>query len=80
MSIQRALVVDDDSFSREFLSEATRSLGIHTDSCNDGESALQHIRQRGADMVFTDLRMPGLSGIDLVRKLATELGVEESGP
>jgi len=32
MSIQRVLIVDDDSLSREFLTEAVRSLGFHAES------------------------------------------------
>jgi two-component system response regulator AtoC len=72
MSIQRVLVVDDDSFSREFLTEATRSLGLHTVACTNGDSAIDHVRRHGIDMVFTDLRMPGMSGVELVRKLNQE--------
>ena len=72
MSIQRVLVVDDDSFSREFLTEAARSLGINTASCTSGEEALEHVRHHGIDLVFTDLRMPGMSGAELVRKMSQE--------
>ena len=73
MSIQRVLIVDDDSFSREFLTEASRTLGFQTDSCNTGEQALEFVRRNPVDLVFTDLRMPGMSGVDLVRKLNQEL-------
>jgi DNA-binding NtrC family response regulator len=72
MSIQRVLVVDDDSFSREFLTEAARSLGVATTACVSGEEALEHVRRSGIDLVFTDLRMPGMSGVDLVKKMAAE--------
>ena len=72
MSIQRVLVVDDDSFSREFLTEAAKSLGLETTSCANGEAALEHVRNHPVDIVFTDLRMPGMSGVDLVRALAQE--------
>ncbi len=72
MAIQRVLVVDDDSFSREFLTEASRSLGLHTTACKSGEEALEHARQNAVDLIFTDLRMPGMSGIELVRKVNQE--------
>ena len=72
MAIQRVLVVDDDSFSREFLTEASRSLGLHTTACKSGEEALEHARQNSVDLIFTDLRMPGMSGIELVRKVNQE--------
>ncbi len=73
MSIQRVLIVDDDSFSREFLTETSRTLGFQTESCNTGEQALDFARRNPIDLVFTDLRMPGMSGVDLVRKLNQEL-------
>ena len=72
MSIQRVLVVDDDSFSREFLTEASRSLGLNTASCKSGEEAIEHVRQNAVDLVFTDLRMPGMSGTELVRRMTQE--------
>ncbi len=72
MSIQRVLVVDDDSFSREFLTEAARSLGIQTTSCQNGDDALTHARSNSVDLVFTDLRMPGMSGVELVRRMNAE--------
>ncbi len=69
MSIQRVLIVDDDSLSREFLTEAVRSLGFQAESASSGEQALERVRRRGIDLVLTDLRMPGMSGVDLVREL-----------
>jgi len=72
MSIQRVLVVDDDSFSREFLTEAARALGMQTTSCQSGEEALENVRRNGVDLVFTDLRMPGMSGVEVVRRMRQE--------
>ncbi len=72
MSIQRVLVVDDDSFSREFLTEAARSLGVQTTSCSNGEEALEQARANSFDLVFTDLRMPGMNGVELVRRMNQE--------
>ncbi|MEW6073134.1 MAG: sigma-54 dependent transcriptional regulator [Planctomycetota bacterium] len=70
MSIQRILIVDDDSLSREFLTEAVRSRGFQAESVSSGEKALDRVQRPGVDLVLTDLRMPGLSGVDLVRELA----------
>ena len=69
MSIQRVLIVDDDSLSREFLTEAVRSLGLHAESVPSAEQGLERVRRPGIDFVLTDLRMPGMSGVDLVRRL-----------
>ncbi len=72
MSIQRVLVVDDDSFSREVLTEAARSLGIQAASRTNGEEALEYARANSIDLVFTDLRMPGMNGVELVRRMNQE--------
>jgi DNA-binding NtrC family response regulator len=72
MSIQRVLIVDDDSLSREFLSEAIRSFGFQAESVTNGEQALERVRRHGIDLVVTDLKMPGISGVELVRTLARE--------
>jgi DNA-binding NtrC family response regulator len=72
MSIQRVLVVDDDSLSREFLTEALRTLGYHADSVSSGEHALDHVRRNGVDLVLSDMRMPGMDGMELLHRLGRE--------
>ena len=68
MRIDRALVVDDDPLSREFLATALRELGVTTEDVESPEAALQRLAERPYDLLLTDLRMPGMSGIDLIRK------------
>ena len=72
MAIQRVLIVDDDSLSREFLTEAVRSLGYKVEAVDDGARALERARSGQFDLVLTDMRMPGMDGIDLVRRLGSE--------
>jgi CheY-like chemotaxis protein len=72
MTIQRVLIADDDSLSREFLSEACRTFGLQVESVTSGEQALERLRRTGIDMVFTDMRMPGMSGVDLVRTMSRD--------
>lgn len=70
MSIQRVLIVDDDDLSREFLSEAVRSLGFQAESVASGDQALEKVRNGGFQAVITDLRMPGIDGIELIRQIS----------
>jgi DNA-binding NtrC family response regulator len=70
MSIQRVLIVDDDSLSREFLMEAVQALGHRAEAVPDGSSALEKLKSKGFDVLFTDLRMPGMDGIELIRHVA----------
>ncbi|HRU07201.1 MAG TPA: sigma-54 dependent transcriptional regulator [Candidatus Brocadiia bacterium] len=70
MAISKALVVDDDPLSREFLVEVLRRCGLHVLSACDGRAGLDIFQREEPDIVFTDLRMPGMSGIDLLEKAA----------
>jgi len=72
MSIQRVLVADDDSLSREFLSEACRSFGLQVEAVASGEQAIERLRRNGIDLVLTDMRMPGISGVELVRTMGKD--------
>jgi DNA-binding NtrC family response regulator len=69
MSIQRILVVDDDALSREFLVEAVSALGYEPIAAKSGEEALERIASARPDLVLTDLRMPGMNGVELVQRL-----------
>ena len=43
--------------------------GYECSTCTSGDQALRAFQQRGADVVVTDRRMPGLDGIELMRRL-----------
>ena len=73
MSIQRVLIADDDSLSREFLSEACRTFGLEVEAVTSGEQALERLRRGGVDLVLTDMRMPGISGVELVRTMSKDM-------
>ncbi|MFT5284034.1 MAG: DNA-binding NtrC family response regulator [Planctomycetota bacterium] len=70
MSIHRILIVDDDSLSREFLTETVRSLGLSAVAVPSADEALKSLGEHSYDLVFTDLRMPGMDGIELIRKIS----------
>ncbi len=72
MSIYRILIVDDDALSREFLTEAVRSLGHEAVAASGVDDAVNRLRSTAFDLVLTDLRMPGSDGIELVRTVAGE--------
>jgi len=69
MPIRRILIVDDDALSREFLVEAASSLGCTPVAARSGEEALELLEAAKPDLVLTDLRMPGINGVELVRRL-----------
>jgi two-component system response regulator HydG len=69
MSIQRILVVDDDTLSRQFLVEAISALGYQPIEAKSGTEALERAQSTNPDLVMTDMRMPGVGGVELVRNL-----------
>jgi two-component system, NtrC family, response regulator HydG len=67
----RVLVVDDDPGVRYTLREILESEGLVVDEAADGETALRHHDAAPAPLVITDLRMPGLDGMGLLRALGS---------
>jgi response regulator RpfG family c-di-GMP phosphodiesterase len=70
--VARILVVDDEKVIREILSEFLQLEGYHVRSVEDGEKALLELRLRPYDLVITDLKMPRLSGLQLLEKITEE--------
>lgn len=64
----RILVVDDDPTVRDVLLEIFARTGSYVvDSAENGRDGMDKVRGRAYDMVFTDLTMPGMNGIDFLR-------------
>jgi CheY-like chemotaxis protein len=68
----RILVADDEEGLREFLGEALARDGHDVVSVEDGQAALAAAREEPFDVVVTDLKMPRLDGMAVVRALRTE--------
>ena len=66
----RVLVVDDDPGVRYTLREILASEGLAVEEAGDGAEALARFEAQPAPLVVTDLRMPGMDGMELLRKLA----------
>ncbi|MCE9670041.1 sigma-54 dependent transcriptional regulator [Myxococcus stipitatus] len=66
----RVLVVDDDAGVRFTLKETLRSLaGVEVELAEDGAAALEKLAARPCELVITDLRMPRMDGMELVRRI-----------
>jgi DNA-binding response OmpR family regulator len=63
----RILVVDDEPMVRFLLTRFLEEEGHLVDEAADGIDALEHLNQRPYDLLITDVHMPRMSGIDLVR-------------
>ncbi|MBE7499354.1 MAG: response regulator [Verrucomicrobiales bacterium] len=65
----RALVVDDVAENREILSEMLRQMGIVVTVASGGVEALEAVRHEVPEIVFLDIRMPGMDGMETLRRL-----------
>ncbi len=65
----RILVVDDEPSARTGLEKLLKQEGYEVDVAGDGHSALSLASERPPDLVVTDLKMPGMDGVELLKKL-----------
>lgn len=65
----RILVVDDDEANRESLSRRLRRRGMDVDLAVDGADALARIAETTYDLILLDVMMPGMSGLDVLRRV-----------
>jgi CheY-like chemotaxis protein len=65
----RLLIVDDDEQLRESLERRFRRQGFAVTAAGDGDEALAKAAHNRWDVALIDLRMPGMSGIELMEKL-----------
>ena len=67
--IAQILIVDDDSGNREGLTLLLRQEGYHLTACDSGEEALQRLEETNFAVIITDLLLPGISGLDILRRV-----------
>ncbi len=78
MAAERILVVDDEESNREFLQEVLLHEGYAVVTAADGCAGLQLLEQHPVHVLLSDLRMPGMNGVDLIRQ-AKELSPSTIG-
>lgn len=68
----RILIVDDDPGQRSLLTSFLQSQGFETETADSGTRALEKLRTGKFDMMISDVRMPGLSGLETLRRARQE--------
>ena len=66
---RRVLVVDDEANMRRVLEIMLSRRGHRTEAAADGQEAWERVQEGGIDLVCTDLRMPRLDDIELLRRM-----------
>jgi len=76
MQLNKILVADDEESMRWVLSKALKRKGFSVDLAKDGDEALGLIQSNSYDLAILDIKMPGISGLELldrVRELKSDL-------
>ena len=68
----RILVVDDEESIREFLEIMLRKEGYEVTCAEDGKQALDVVKKRSFDLVISDMQMPNMTGMDLLREVKAQ--------
>ena len=69
---KRVLVVDDEENLRRVTQLKLQQAGYEATTASDGARALELLARHPQDLIITDLKMPGMSGLDLLRSVKEE--------
>ena len=75
---KRILVIEDDEEMRSLLKDFFEEYGFEIDSVSNGSEAFRKIAREPFDLIITDIRMPGLTGLDIlpgIKKLQPEVSI-----
>jgi len=65
----KALIVDDEKIVRDFLARFLKLEGVESAQAEDASQAIKAMRAEKFDMIFLDIRIPGMNGLELFRRL-----------
>ncbi|MCK5327417.1 MAG: sigma-54-dependent Fis family transcriptional regulator, partial [Candidatus Latescibacteria bacterium] len=67
--MKNILIVDDDQAVAEMLSEVVKAMGKHPITAANGREGLEKFQEHSVDLVITDLKMPGMNGIEVLKAI-----------
>lgn len=69
MADKKVLIVEDDKFLREMLSQKLIEQGIHVEASIDGKSAVEKMKTYVPDLLLLDLLLPDLDGFEVLKSI-----------
>lgn len=66
---EKILVVDDEEVLRNLASEVLSEEGYQVSLASSGQEALERMKQKTFDLVIADLKMPGMDGMELLKRI-----------
>ena len=76
LNMSKILIVDDEAAIRSALKEVLEYEGFAISEATDGESALKMVLKESFDLIFCDIKMPKLDGLDFLSELKKEEIIE----
>lgn len=73
---EKILVIDDEPIIRDILLEILTSSGFPVVTASSGDEGYQRLLEESFDLVITDIKMPGMSGISLIEKIRKEISTD----
>ena len=68
-AVKKLLVIDDEPAIREGVRRILEAESFQVETFSNGQAALERLRQESFDLVVTDLKMPGISGMDVLKTI-----------
>lgn len=68
----RILVVDDDPYLLDLLTETLKTIGYEACGASDAAQALELLQKTAVQLVITDIKMPGMNGLELAKRIRQE--------
>lgn len=77
MAQETILIVDDEQDIRELVAYNLKKEGYQTLEASTGEEALRKAREQNPDLILLDLMLPGVSGLDVMKRLKADPAVKD---
>jgi len=74
MEEKKILIVEDNARNRRLLKVLLRSYGYQVIEAQNGAEALEAVRRNRPDLILMDIQLPGIDGLELVRKIKDKFG------